>query len=101
MAAPIGTLRNRVAVPASTSTARIWSVAYATDDSASDDRTARALTLVRRSCTWRAVLIGCPSNMLRTSAIRLPIPSWARLPYIDACRVAASRRRRGAPVASR
>ena len=46
------------AVPASSSTRMICSVAYATLDSASDDSTASALTLVSRSwpaARWRAV----------------------------------------------
>ena len=45
----IGSVRYSAPTPTRTSTFMISSVAYATDDNASEEKTARALTLVRRS----------------------------------------------------
>jgi hypothetical protein len=45
----IGTAYTNAPTPATTSVARTKSVAYATDDSASDDRTARPVMRERRS----------------------------------------------------
>src|SRR6266702_7964167 len=48
--------------PAEIRATRMASVAYATDEIASEERTARALNLVRRSCSDCAVAIGAPIN---------------------------------------
>ena len=61
----IGTESASAAVPARIRTRKISSVAYATEDSASDEKTARPLTLVKRSCDSRAVGIGLPSRNWR------------------------------------
>src|SRR5262245_4964174 len=62
IAREIGSVRWRAAVPASTSTSRISSVAYATEDRASDEKTASAIVLVRRSCRAWASDIGAPTS---------------------------------------
>src|SRR5947207_9189651 len=64
-------------MPATRSVARMKSVAYATDDSASDDNTARPVTRDRRSWCARCDGIGWPTRKrLREnadcSAIRAP-----------------------------
>ena len=43
-------------------------MAYATDESASDDSTASALILVRRSCDGCCVASGTPSRTVRSRA---------------------------------
>ena len=50
------------AVPATTSTRTISSVAYATDDSASEERTARPVTFDSRSWWARCDGIGFPTT---------------------------------------
>src|SRR5262245_14290119 len=62
IAREIGSVRWRAAVPASTSTSRISSVAYATEDMASEEKTASATVLVRRSCRAWASDIGAPTS---------------------------------------
>ena len=59
---PIGSEYDSAAVPASTTTSRISSVAYAVDDSASEAKTASAVGLERRSCRDCAVGRGVPTN---------------------------------------
>jgi hypothetical protein len=49
MTAPIGVTRLMAAIPPIRSTRRISSVAYATDDSASDDSTASPVIFEKRS----------------------------------------------------
>ena len=49
------------AAPASTSTSRISSVAYAVDEMASDEKTASATFFESRSCCSSAVAMGRPS----------------------------------------
>jgi hypothetical protein len=61
--APMGSEALSAAVPASSSTRMISSVAYATLDSASDESTASALRLVRRS--WPAAAVASGSPMIR------------------------------------
>src|SRR6059058_3466255 len=58
----IGTAYLNAPTPATTSVARMKSVAYATDDSASDDSTARPVTRDRRSWCARWEGIGLPSS---------------------------------------
>src|SRR6185295_16599834 len=58
----IGTAYTNAPTPATTSVARMKSVAYATDDRASDDSTARPVTRVRRSWCARCEGIGCPTR---------------------------------------
>src|SRR6266851_3317724 len=54
---------------AAASTRRISSVAYAVEESASDEKTARAVFFVSRSCVKRAVLIGLPTSRRFNEAI--------------------------------
>src|SRR5262245_27363123 len=75
----IGTVRCVAAAPASTRTRRISSVAYATEESASDEKTARATRLVSRSCRACARGIGGPTiqrfsnkSRIRQSMLRRP-----------------------------
>lgn len=57
MTRPMGVTRLRAATPPTSNTRRISSVAYATEDSASDESTASPVTRDRRSCVtmtkWR------------------------------------------------
>src|SRR6267142_4185826 len=62
MATDTGTSRCAAAAPACTSTRRISSVAYATEDSASDENTASATVLDRRSWCACARDIGLPTT---------------------------------------
>src|SRR5437763_5074072 len=62
MTKAIGLAKPSAADPASTSTRRISSVAYATDESASEERTARPVTRERRSCWARCDGIGFPTT---------------------------------------
>src|SRR3984893_4000832 len=62
MATDTGTSRCAAEAPASTSTRRISSVAYATEDSASDENTASATVLDRRSWCACARDIGLPTT---------------------------------------
>ena len=64
MTAEIGSVSDSTPTPARTSTFMISSVAYATEESASDEKTASALTLVSRSCDSRAVGIGVPRTQV-------------------------------------
>src|SRR5687767_4972594 len=71
--------------PARMRTRRISSVAYATDESASDAKTASAIALPRRSCRDCAVGSGVPtkrrlSRCRRTAAI-LPLRGGLRPPF--------------------
>src|SRR5215831_14786953 len=50
-------------------TSRISSVAYAVEESASEEKTASAVFFVNRSCAKRAVLIGLPSSRRFRDAI--------------------------------
>src|SRR5712691_291289 len=50
-------------------TRRISSVAYAVEESASDEKTASAVFLVSRSCVKRSVLIGLPTSRRFNEAI--------------------------------
>ena len=52
----------RAVAPARTKTRRISSVAYATDDRASEEKTARATGFERRSCGAWAVAFGSPTR---------------------------------------
>ena len=52
--------------PAMMSASRISSDAYATDESASDEKTASAFVFVRRSCSSACVAIGAPIIQRRT-----------------------------------
>src|SRR5712691_11899196 len=54
---------------AAASTRRISSVAYAVEESASDEKTAKAVFLVSRSCVKRSVLIGLPTSKRFNEAI--------------------------------
>src|SRR5229473_5938041 len=54
---------------AAASTRRISSVAYAVEESASDEKTASAVFLVIRSCVKRSVLIGLPTSKRFNEAI--------------------------------
>src|SRR5712692_12042771 len=54
---------------AAASTRRISSVAYAVEESASDEKTASAVFLVSRSCVKRSVLIGLPTSKRFNEAI--------------------------------
>src|SRR5260370_30018575 len=54
---------------AAASTRRISSVAYAVEESASDEKTASAVFFVSRSCVKRAVLIGLPTSRRFNEAI--------------------------------
>src|SRR5215467_7239118 len=65
----MGSVRWRAAVPASTSTSRISSVAYATEDMASEEKTASATVLVRRSCRAWASDIGAPTSQRFTRLV--------------------------------
>src|SRR4029077_5338981 len=58
----IGTACEKAPTPATTSVARMKSVAYATDDSASDERTASPVTRDRRSWCARLDGIGLPTR---------------------------------------
>src|SRR5262249_3664755 len=58
----IGSVRWMAAVPASTRMSRISSVAYATEDSASDEKTARRTVLESRSCRGWAGDEGRPTS---------------------------------------
>src|SRR5215472_9422697 len=85
MANPIGIEKCNAVVPARTRMRRISSVAYATEDSASDEKTARAAVLESRS--WRACAVarGLPtSTFLRGLSFnvysRRPYPSRAARP---------------------
>src|SRR6266446_7469263 len=49
-------------VPAANSTNRMASVEYATDESASEEKTASAVFLFKRSCIASSVLIGLPTK---------------------------------------
>ena len=50
MAMPMGTESVRAAAPARIRTRRVSSVAYATEESASEEKTARPVALPSRSC---------------------------------------------------
>ncbi len=58
----IGTEAGRAAVPARMRMSRISSVAYATEESASDAKTARPVTRVSRSCLASVVGMGVPTS---------------------------------------
>src|SRR5215475_8565010 len=74
MVSAIGMARWKAAVPAATSTSKISSVAYATDDSASEEKIANAFVFVRRCCTCSAVRSGLPTMRLRQErAIATPM----------------------------
>src|SRR5919204_5514144 len=62
MTAEIGTTYPSAAVPSTASTSRICSVAYATDEIASDESTASAVFLFRRSCSSRSEASGRPTR---------------------------------------
>src|SRR5215471_16998344 len=72
MAKEIGSVRWRAAVPASTSTSKISSVAYATEDRASEEKTASAIVLVSRSCRAWASDIGAPTSHRFTRLVFMP-----------------------------
>ena len=61
IASAIGTVRWAAAVPARTRIRRISSVAYATDDIASEEKTASATVLESRSCRAWASGMGAPT----------------------------------------
>ena len=60
MTAEIGMTYDSAAVPSTASTSSVCSVAYATDEMASDERTASAVFLFRRSCSSRSLASGLP-----------------------------------------
>ena len=62
MARPIGTEKVSAPTPASRSTRRISSVAYATEERLSEAKTARPVTLPRRSWRACAVAMGRPDE---------------------------------------
>jgi hypothetical protein len=62
MASAIGSERESAAAPARTSTSKISSVAYAVDESASDEKTARAYLLGSFSSYRRSVRSGSPTR---------------------------------------
>jgi hypothetical protein len=65
-----------VAVAATASTSRISSVAYAVEESASEEKTARAVFFVRRSCDASSVLSALPTNSRFTAVamVYFPLP---------------------------
>jgi len=77
----MGTDNVTLAVPASIKTRRISSVAYATEDSASDEKTAKAIRFERRSWTACAVLRGSP-NSQRLNII-VPLAAYCIEPDIN------------------
>ncbi len=79
MAMAMGSERPSAADPARIRTSRISSVAYATEDRASEAKTARALTLESRSWISSAVGRGGPTIRLRTDAAMIAtcgLPVW-------------------------
>ena len=94
-------------VPAATSTSRISSVAYALDDSASDENTASAFVLGSRCSSASSDEIGDPTATLRTcvqkrsprSAAPSPAPSPGRCPRPRRARSGARCRAPGARTA--
>ena len=62
IAMPMGTEKESAPTPASRSTRRISSVAYATEERLSEAKTARPVTLSRRSWRACAVAMGRPTN---------------------------------------
>src|SRR5262245_46754947 len=70
MAAETGTTLVTAPAPSTARTTRICSVAYATDEIASEERTASAVVLLRRSCSILSVASGRPtSSRLRRTAV--------------------------------
>src|SRR5450830_487869 len=73
MATAIGSANLSAAAPASASASRISSVAYATDESASEENTARATRLLRRWWIAAEVRSGRPmKNALSWLGMRAP-----------------------------
>src|ERR1700730_10825200 len=69
IAIPIGIEKLSAAAPARTSTNKISSVAYATEDNASEEKTARADVRDSRSCRAWAVASGDPTNSFLTALL--------------------------------
>jgi len=95
MAMPMGTVKARAAVPAVTRMRRISSVAYATEERASDANTASAVGLERRSCRAWAVGSGRPTNTFLSVLMftrRLPKALAARRARPATCSRTRSRR---------
>src|SRR6266850_1628740 len=84
MASAIGTSSRPAALPASTRMRRISSVAYATDDRASEEKTASAMRLLRRSCRACASGIGGPTSRRFSKVTRMDPTSMLRRAAADA-----------------
>ena len=72
IAKAMGSDHARAAVPAINKMRRISSVAYATEERASEESIASAFALVRRSCTECSVLTGVPISTRFTELKALP-----------------------------
>src|SRR3990170_4798912 len=77
MAKAMGLVRWAAAAPASTRISRISSVEYATEDSASEEKTARATDLERRSCRACASGIGAPTSRRFSRLVFMVLPPGA------------------------
>src|SRR4029434_8752842 len=79
------------AVPARTRTSSTSSVAYATEDSASEEKTARADVFESRSCLACAVASGDPTNSFLTALIFTRGGLWRPYARGGAARVSSVR----------